>query len=91
MSRAAAIGETMQEFLTIVGTGQEDAFETLNNIMFVSLGQDVAYTQNLLLALVPIMRRLLVQSLLVLSESRCSSPCLHADTFLSLPLVPGHQ
>ncbi|KAJ9613591.1 Serine/threonine-protein kinase tel1 [Cladophialophora chaetospira] len=58
MSRATAISETVQEFLTVARTGQEDAFEILNNIMFVSLSQDVAFTQSLLLALVPIMRRL---------------------------------
>ncbi|EXJ56061.1 hypothetical protein A1O7_08992 [Cladophialophora yegresii CBS 114405] len=58
MSRAPLIAEKIQEYLSVAGTGQEDAFETLNNIVLVSLGQNVDFTQNLLCALIPVMRRL---------------------------------
>ncbi len=58
MTRAAAIFEKVRQFLEVAATGQEDAFETLNNLIFVSIGQDVSITQDLLIALVPTMRRL---------------------------------
>ncbi|OCT45322.1 Serine/threonine-protein kinase tel1 [Cladophialophora carrionii] len=58
MARGPSIAEKIQEYLSVAGTGQEDAFETLNNIMLVSLGQNVDFTQNLLCALIPVMRRL---------------------------------
>lgn len=58
MSRAEAIAESIQQFLGTATRGQETAFETLNNIVFVSLSEDIAFTQALISDLSPIMRRL---------------------------------
>jgi ataxia telangiectasia mutated family protein len=58
MARGPAIAERIREYLNVAGTGQEDAFETLNNVMLVSLGQNVDFTQTLLCDLIPFMRRL---------------------------------
>ncbi|KIW90931.1 uncharacterized protein Z519_08714 [Cladophialophora bantiana CBS 173.52] len=58
MSRAAPIAEKILDFLQVDRIGQEGAFETLNNVIFVSLTEDVAFTQTLLSHLIPIIRRL---------------------------------
>lgn len=58
MSRATVISEGMHNFLSVAGTGQAEAFEAVNNIMSISISEDVTFTQNLLSRLVPIMRRL---------------------------------
>ena len=68
MTRAGVIAENLQEYLNVATTGQEDAFETVNNIIFVSLTEDVALTQNLLCGLIPIMRRLWSSRSAVLRE-----------------------
>lgn len=57
MSRAAAIAETMLAFLNAAARAQDIAFEILNNVIFMSLTDDVAFTQTLVHRLVPIMRR----------------------------------
>ncbi|KAK5206483.1 Serine/threonine-protein kinase tel1 [Exophiala xenobiotica] len=58
MSRSAAIAETLLALLKSATRAQEAAFEILNNILFVSLTEDVAFTQKTLSDLIPIMRRL---------------------------------
>ncbi|KIY04032.1 uncharacterized protein Z520_00724 [Fonsecaea multimorphosa CBS 102226] len=58
MSRAAIIAEKAQDFLQVDRRGQEGAFETVNNLLFVSLAEDVALTQTLLSNLIPVIRRL---------------------------------
>ncbi|OAG42830.1 hypothetical protein AYO21_02781 [Fonsecaea monophora] len=58
MSRAATIAQKVQDFLQVDRRGQEGAFETVNNVLFVSLTEDVAFTQTLLVTLIPVIRRL---------------------------------
>lgn len=68
MSRAPAIVETIQDFLNVAARAQEEAFETLNNIIFVSLTEDVVFTQTLVSGLIPIMRRLWSTRSIILRE-----------------------
>ena len=58
MVRAVAIAGGVQEFLGVATAGQEEAFETLNNLIVVALAENVAFTQNLVSELIPVMRRL---------------------------------
>ncbi|KAI1620071.1 ataxia telangectasia mutated family protein [Exophiala viscosa] len=58
MSRSEAIAETLLTLLQSATRAQEVIFETLNNIIFVSLTENVAFTQSLLSRLIPITRRL---------------------------------
>ena len=58
MTRGPAIAETLKEFLTVASRAQEEAFETLNNIVLASLTEDVAFTQCLIADLLPIIRQM---------------------------------
>lgn len=58
MSRAEAIAETLLTLLQSATRAQEVAFETLNNIIYVSLTENVTFTQTLLSRLIPVVRRL---------------------------------
>lgn len=58
MSRCAAIADTVNECLMAGSRAQEGAFETLNNIIFVSLAEDVNFTRALISSLIPTIRRL---------------------------------
>lgn len=58
MSRGAAIAKTLEDYLIAGSRAQEGAFETLNNIIFVSLTEDVAFAQTLISSLIPTIRRL---------------------------------
>ncbi|KAK5024731.1 Serine/threonine-protein kinase tel1 [Exophiala sideris] len=58
MSRSEAIAETLLTLLQTATRAQEVTFETLNNIIFVSLTENVTFTLSLLSRLIPITRRL---------------------------------
>ncbi|OAP62815.1 hypothetical protein AYL99_02042 [Fonsecaea erecta] len=100
MSRAASIAEKVQDFLQVDRRGQEGAFETVNNLLFVSLTEDVAFTQTLLSSLIPVIRRLwpsrsiLLQQQMLVTLFTCrylflapSAPWLAIDSALLEPLL----
>ena len=68
MSRCAAIADTVHEYLTAGSRAQESAFETLNNIIFVSLAEDVNFTRSLISSLIPTARRLWIHNSALLRE-----------------------
>ncbi|EXJ78824.1 hypothetical protein A1O1_09226 [Capronia coronata CBS 617.96] len=65
MTRSSVIGHTVREFLETATRSQEVAFEVVNNVVRVSLTEDVALTQRLLCDLMPVMRRLSSRSALI--------------------------
>lgn len=58
MSRAAAIGQCIKRCLDGTSRTHEAVFETVNNIMTVSLTEDVSLSLDLVSSLLPIIRRL---------------------------------
>jgi serine-protein kinase ATM len=58
MTRASEIAEIILSFLSVAMTGQDGAFETLNQIFLVSLSEDVSFTRTCFSDLLPIVRRL---------------------------------
>lgn len=68
MSRGVAIAESLKEYLAAGSRAQEGAFETLNNIIFVSLAEDVNFTRTLITSLIPTIRRLWTHNSVLLRE-----------------------
>ncbi|OQU97453.1 hypothetical protein CLAIMM_03382 isoform 1 [Cladophialophora immunda] len=100
MSRAAIIAEKVEEFVQVDRRGQEGAFETVNNLLFVSLTEDVTFTQRLLSNLIPAIRRLwptrsiLLQQQMLITLFSCrylflapSAPWVPIDSALLEPLL----
>ncbi|KIW59901.1 hypothetical protein, variant [Exophiala xenobiotica] len=96
MSRSVAIAETILALLKSVTRAQEAAFEVLNNTLFVSLTEDVAFTQKTLSDLIPIMRRLWSSRSSLLREQMLVTLYTCRYFFLStgdpwLPIEPHHR
>ncbi|KAK5443270.1 Serine/threonine-protein kinase tel1 [Exophiala xenobiotica] len=96
MSRSAPIAETLLALLKSATRAQEAAFEIMNNILFVSLTEDVAFTQNTLTDLIPIMRRLWSSRSSLLREQMLVTLYTCRYFFLStgdpwLPIEPRHR
>ncbi|KIV93243.1 hypothetical protein, variant [Exophiala mesophila] len=58
MTRAAAIGECIKRYINGTSRAHEAAFETMNNILTVSLTEDVSLSLDLVSSLLPLIRRL---------------------------------
>ncbi|KIW38823.1 uncharacterized protein PV06_08661 [Exophiala oligosperma] len=67
-TRSAAIAEVLISLLNSTTRGQEPLFEILNNIIFVSLTENVALIRSMLMELIPIIRRLWVSKSSLLRE-----------------------
>ena len=58
MTRAAVIGECIKRYLNGTSRAHEAAFETMNNVLTVSLTEDVSLSLDLVSSLLPVIRRL---------------------------------
>ncbi|KIW21549.1 hypothetical protein PV08_02129 [Exophiala spinifera] len=68
LTRSAAIAEVLIGLLNSTTRGQETAFETLNNIIFVTLTENVTLMHTILAELIPILRRLWATKSSILRE-----------------------